>query len=226
VTVAAVILATTVGSALADADGVARVRRIADAAWSGGAFPVVVVSSDPDGAVAAVLAGSNVTLAPPVPAEGGPASQICRGIRVAEDAVVETDASLVWPVHLCWVDPETVTSLIEAHGSDRSSVLRPAYRGEAGWPVLVPLAQLDALASLAPIRTLSEVIADLEADGVAVRSVELGDPGAVYPGETPRGALPPYAGPPTAQGGDSREWGALVADRPDDAPLEGPRAVG
>jgi CTP:molybdopterin cytidylyltransferase MocA len=225
VTVAAIILSETAESALADADGVARVRRIADAAWSGGAFPVVVVSLDPDGGVAAALAGSNVTLAQPAPAEGGPVAQICRGIRVAEAAVVETDASLLWPVHLCWVDPETVTSLIEAHGADRSSVLRPAYRGEAGWPVLVPLAHLDTLASLAASRRPAELIADLAADGVAVRSVELGDPGAVYLAETPRAALPPYVGPPTPQSGRHHEWGAQVADRPDDAPLEGPRVA-
>ena len=48
-TVAAVILAACPESALADADGLSAVRRIADAAWSGGATPVVVVSSDPDG---------------------------------------------------------------------------------------------------------------------------------------------------------------------------------
>jgi CTP:molybdopterin cytidylyltransferase MocA len=223
VTVAAVILAATAASALGDADGVARVRRIADAAWSGGAFPVVVVASDPDGEVAAVLAGSNVTLALPAPVEGGPVAQIRRGIRVAEDAVVETDAALVWPAPHCWVDPETLTSLIEAHGADRSSVLRPAYRGEAGWPVLLPLAHLDRLASLAASRTPPELIADLEAAGVAVRCIELGDPGAVYQAETPRGALPPYDGPPTPQSGQRHEWGARVADSPDDAPLEGPR---
>jgi CTP:molybdopterin cytidylyltransferase MocA len=223
VTVAAVILAATAESALGDADGVARVRRIVDAAWSGGAFPIVVVAFDPDGDVAAALAGSNVTLVLPAPAEGGPVAQICRGIRVAEDAVVETDAVLVWTAHHCWVDPETLTSLIEAHGADRSSVLRPAYRGEPGWPILLPLAHLDRLASLAANRMPAELIADLEAAGVAVRSIELGDPGAVYQAETPRGALPPYDGPPTAQSDRRYEWGARVADSPDDAPLEGPR---
>ena len=46
-TVAAVILAASVESALGDAAGVARVRRIADAAWAGGATPIVVVSPKP-----------------------------------------------------------------------------------------------------------------------------------------------------------------------------------
>ena len=51
-TVAAVILAASPASALADADGTPAIRRLADVAWAGGATPVVVCSSDPDGAVA------------------------------------------------------------------------------------------------------------------------------------------------------------------------------
>jgi len=225
VTVAAVIFAATPGSALRDADGVPCVRRIADAAWSGGALPVVVVAADPDGRVAVALAGSNVTLAVRGPTEDGPLARIRRGIGVAVEAVVETDAALVWPVEHCWVDPETLTSLLEAHGVDRTSLLRPAYRGEPGWPALLPLTHFDRLASLATDRLPIEVIADLAAAGVPIRSVELGDPGAVYPAETPRGALPPYEGPPTPHDSQRHEWGARIADSPDDAPLEGPRVA-
>ena len=57
------------------------VRRIADSAWAGGATPIVVVSFDPDGQVAAALAGAPVTLAEPAPAEQGPAAQMARGAR-------------------------------------------------------------------------------------------------------------------------------------------------
>ncbi len=70
-TVAAAVLAATPESALADADGTTRIRRIVDAAWSGGAIPVVVVSFDPDGAVAVALAGAEVTLGAPVQPEVG-----------------------------------------------------------------------------------------------------------------------------------------------------------
>jgi hypothetical protein len=51
-TVAAVILSASADGAVADADGLPSVRRIADAAWSGGAVPIVVVSFDPSGGVA------------------------------------------------------------------------------------------------------------------------------------------------------------------------------
>src|SRR6185295_9603045 len=124
-TVAAVILAASPESALADADGMPAVAGIADAAWSGGATPIIVVSFDPDGAVATALAGAPVTLAEPVPAERGPAAQMARGTEVALAEVVETDAVLLWPARMAWVGPETITSLIETHGTREGDLLRP-----------------------------------------------------------------------------------------------------
>ena len=221
-TVAAVILAATPESALADADGLASVRRIADVAWSGGATPIVVVSSDPDGTVAAALAGSPVTLAEPAPLEGGPVAQMRRGIEVARAQIEEVDGVLIWPALLTWVDPETITSLIEAHGADPEPMLRPVWRGESGWPALLPIAHLGAFAAVAPDRMPDDVLADLAAAGVAVRSIELGDPATMLDRSVARNELPPYEGPPVPAAGHVHEWGAQVADQPDDAPLEGP----
>jgi hypothetical protein len=82
-TVAAVILSASPDGAVADADGLPSVRRIADAAWSGGAVPIVVVSFDPSGDVATALTGAPVTLAEPAPTEKGPPGQMVRGIDVA-----------------------------------------------------------------------------------------------------------------------------------------------
>src|SRR5215210_7690250 len=135
-TVAAVILAATAASALADVEGTPSVRRLVDVAWAGGAVPVVVGAPDPDGGVVRALAGAAATYAEPAPLDAGPVGQICRVIDVARAAVSETSAALVWPARMGWVDAETVTSLIEAHGTDPETVLRPAYRGTAGWPAL------------------------------------------------------------------------------------------
>jgi len=223
VTVAAVVLAARPESALEDADGLPRVRRIVDAAWSGGAVPIIVVSFDPDGAVAAALAGSEAVLAEPVPLpEGLPARQIRRGIEVAVETVRGVDGALVWPARMGWVGPETITSLIEAHGVDRRSILRPAYAGEAGWPVLLPTSATAAIAALAPDRMPDDVIADLVAGGIAARDIELGDPGTTHDGSTPRDQLPPYLGPEEPAAPHSHEWGAALADEPEDMPLEGP----
>ena len=221
-TVAAVILAASPESALADADGSPAVRRIADAAWSGGATPLVVVSRDPDGSVAAALAGSPVTLAEPGPAAGGPAAQMTRGVEVAQGEIVDTDAVLLWPARMTWVGPETVTSLIELHGTAPTALLRPTWEGDPGWPALLPVAALPMLRSVPADRMPSDVLADLVAGGVPERLIELGDPGVAIDGRTPRPDLPPYVGPEEPIAGHVHEWGAAQAETPDDGPLEGP----
>jgi CTP:molybdopterin cytidylyltransferase MocA len=222
VTVAAVILAATPESALADVDGAPRARRLADAAWAGGAFPVVVVVPDPVGSVAPTLAGAPVTLVEPAPPEGGPVAQIVRGVDVAVGEVTETDAAIIWPARMAWVDPETITSLIEAHGVDPEPILVPAYRGETGWPALLPIACLARLRTVGASLTPDEILLELGRAGIPLRALDLGDPGSIHDGDTPRSELPPFDGPPEPTSGHAHEWGAEVADRPDDAPLEGP----
>jgi hypothetical protein len=221
VTVAAVILAASQESALADVEGQARVRRIADAAWSGGAIPIVVVAEDPDGGVAAALSGAAVTLAEPAPVHLGPAAQIARGMQVAAAEVRDTDAVLVWPARMVWVGPESVTSLIEAHGVDLGTILQPAFLGEPGWPVLVPMAAVASLVSAKPDRMPGGLIDDLAAT-TPRRFVELGDPGTVHDAATARADLPAYDGPPEPVAAHTHEWGAALADAAEDVPLEGP----
>jgi len=222
VTVAAIILAANTDSALADADGMASVRRIADVAWSGGATPIIVVAHDPEGTVATALAGSPVTLAEPAPTEAGPAGQMAHGIDVALGIVRETGGALIWPARMTWVGPETVTSLIEAHGPNAGALLTPTFDDAPGWPILLPLEALPALRAVGADRMPPTIPAELAAAGVPQRLLALGDPGTTHDRETPRSDLPPYAGPSEPAGGHVHEWGAVMADEPDDGPLEGP----
>jgi CTP:molybdopterin cytidylyltransferase MocA len=222
VTVAAVILAATPESALSDAAGRPSVRRIVESAWAGGAVPIVVVSADPDGAVAQALDGSAARLIGPAPGESGPVGQIVRGIHAAAEQVVETDAALVWPARIVWADPETVTSLIERHGISEGILLRPSYDGQPGWPALVPLSAVDGLALLAADRMPDDLLADLEAAGVPLERVDVGDPGVVHDRDTPIDSLPEYRGPPEPVGGPPPEWGLDDAAEPDQVALEGP----
>ena len=206
-TVAAVILSATAEGSLADTLGQPRVRRLVDLAWSGGALPIVVVSPDPDGGVVAAIAGTEAS-----------AGQMVRGVELAETEVGETSAALLWPGRMTWVGPETITSLIEAHGTDPGTLLRPAWHGDAGWPVLLPIRHLDALRGIAPDRMPPDVVADLAAS-IPSRLVELGDPGVVHGADTPFVDLPAYDPP----AGSGREWGADVAaaaglPEPDRAP--------
>jgi CTP:molybdopterin cytidylyltransferase MocA len=223
VTVAAVILAASPESALADVEGQSRVRRIADAAWSGGALPIVVVSFDPDGAVAASLAGASITLAEPVPPpKAAPAAQMARGIQVAGSLVTDLSGAFIWPARMVWVSPETITSMIEAHGVDRSTMLRPSYDGEEGWPVLIPTDHVGLLRAVAPDRMPNDVLSDVIAAGLSARTIELGDPGVTHDAATPRDQLPEYFGPTEPAAAHSHEWGAALADSPEDSPIEGP----
>jgi CTP:molybdopterin cytidylyltransferase MocA len=209
-TVAAIILSATPDGAVADTLGQPRVRRLADLAWSGGALPIIVISPDPEGAVAGALAGSEAVYGSPAPAETGPVGQIVRGCELAAAEVQDTTAFLLWPARMAWVGPETITSLIEAHGTDAGMILRPAWHGEPGWPVLVPAIHLAALRAIRPDRMPPQIIEDLVAAAPS-RIVEMGDPGVVHDVDTPPADLPAYEGPPDPPAGHTHEWGADVA---------------
>jgi CTP:molybdopterin cytidylyltransferase MocA len=123
--------------------------------------------------------------------------------------VRDTTAVLLWPARMTWVGPETITSLIEAHGADLGTLLRPSWDGDPGWPVLLPTVHLAALRAVAPDRMPPEVVTDLAA-AVPSRIVEMGDPGVVTDVDTALADLPPYEGPPDPPAGHSHEWGADV----------------
>jgi CTP:molybdopterin cytidylyltransferase MocA len=221
-TVAAIVLARDDADALGDAAGRPAARRIVEAAWAGGALPIVVVAPGPEGPLEAALAG---TPALAVRTEPGAtdASSLALGASAARDHVAETDAVLAWPARMAWVDPETVTSLIEAHGVWPGDVLRPAWAGASGWPALVPLARLPGLLDGAG-GDLDARFADLRGD-LAARALELGDPGAVRDRSVPVDALPAYEGPPEPVSGPPPEWGAAAGERADaEDPVRSPRA--
>jgi CTP:molybdopterin cytidylyltransferase MocA len=222
VTVAAVILHARLEGALADAAGRPAVRRAVESAWAGGATPVVVVSYDVDGAVAGALAGSPAILAEPAPAESGPVGQMARGISVALASVADTEGALIWPGRMTWVDAETVTSLIEAYGPRRGSVLRPSYNGEAGWPVLVPAQHVATLAALGPSLMPDDLMSSLFGAVAGSSLIDTGDPGVIHDISVSLDALPAYEGPSVPVAGHAPEWGAAAAEMPDDVPLEGP----
>jgi hypothetical protein len=144
-----------------------------------------------------------------------------RGIEVALGDVRDVSAALLWPARLTWVGAETVTSLLEAHGVLPGRLLRPTFDDEAGWPVLLPVEGLDALRGVAASRMPPEIVDDLAA-AMSVEPIDLGVPGTTHDRSTDRRDLPPYAGPDGPPGGHVHEWGAALADAPDDAPLEGP----
>jgi CTP:molybdopterin cytidylyltransferase MocA len=210
-TVAAVILSATTEGALADTLGQPRVRRLVDIAWSGGALPVVVVAPDPEGAIAAAIVGSEAVYGTPAPPEAGPAGQMLRGAEVARAEVSDITGVLLWPGRMTWVGPETITSLIEAHGVAPGSLLRPGWQGEVGWPVLLPISAVEHLRAVSSERMPADIV-DEVAGYVTTQVVDVGDPGIHFDADTPIGELPPYEGPPEPPGGHRHEWGDAVAE--------------
>ncbi len=216
-TVAAVILATPPDLGPGDPSARAGVRRAVETAWAGGAMPIVVVAADPDGLLAGALAGSQATLVTPAPLDTGPMAHLARGMRVAVDLVSGTDAVLAWPARFAWVGPETVTSLLQAHGLDPDTPLRPRWQGEDGWPVLVPVPWL---ASREPRRagpSRDDLASELLDADTPTRSLDLGDPGSVIDRTTPIDALPPYQGP-SEPPVTPPDWGASVPDAIEELP--------
>ena len=208
-TVAAVIVSSDAQEAVEDSAGRAAVRRIVDAAWAGGALPIVVVADDVDGAVSAVLAGSPAVLIPS--SEMGGTTDYLDGSDAAQAAVQETSAALLWPARMVWVDPETVTSLIEAHGRQNDRIARPAWQGTPGWPVMLPSERISEVLS-GPNTDIESALSGLVDE---IRLLELGDPGSVFGREVNLEALPGYEGPLERVGGPPPEWGAAAADTPD-----------
>ncbi|MGC8634559.1 MAG: NTP transferase domain-containing protein [Candidatus Limnocylindrales bacterium] len=213
-TVAAVIFSTRTEDATALLDGVACVRHVADAAWSGGAIPIAVVAPDPDGAVADALSGSSVDLVALALAGAGASELILLGIEAAAASVAETTAALLWPVRMAWIDAGTATALIEAHAGAPAAVLRPSWAGQPGWPALVPLALVGMLRALAPDLSPDRLLAGMEEAGAPLRLLDLGDPGATHDVSTPRARLPAYAGPEQPVTGHPPDWGSDVAQAP------------
>lgn len=208
-TVAAIIAAEDERDMLAEAAGRPAVRRIVDSAWAGGALPIVVVADDPDGHVAAALAGTPARVV--ARGQTSPDEAIHGAVGVAREMVGQTDALLCWPATMTWVDPETVTSLIEGHGVWPATVLRPGFHGRAGWPVLIPVADLAASPDGG-----SPAGGDLPLRAEArerLRQIETGDPGSVHDRHVLLDDLAPYEGPPEPVGGPPPDWGAAAADQ-------------
>ena len=199
-TVAAIVIVPDSAAALADVEGEPAITRLVQSAWAGGALPIVVVCPSIDEAFQGIAADLQVVLVQPDPAEPHGIAWFAGGQKAAARAVTETTASLLWPFRYSWVDPETVTSLIEAHGASLDSIIRPAYAAQPGFPILVPNSLADRLAALFGVHG-EEAIDTLTAAGIPTLTVELGDPGIVHDAATPRSSLPNYQGPPAQDRG-------------------------
>ena len=215
-TVAAIVLVPDATAALSDADGEPVIRRLVHAAWAGGALPIVAVCVEPSAELRGALTDLPAVVAHPADGQTPGSAWFVVGVRAAIAAVSETTAALLWPFRYTWVDPETVTSLVEASGVTPGSIVRPAFLGQPGFPILVPASLTARLAEKMGLHGW-EAVEELVAEGVPLRIVEMGDPGIIHDIGTPQAELPGYQGPTGPAGGPPPEWNAALA-----AQIEGP----
>jgi len=134
-TVAALILANP--ESLTSGSPSPALNRLIEAAWSGGAHPILIAGLDVEQSFAPL---AKTTDAPNAKAAGEEALRIVGG----------TSALLTLPIAHAGVDPETITALIAAHGRDAGVTLCAAFNGSAGPIQLTPLAILEADAGQPP----------------------------------------------------------------------------
>ena len=177
-TVAALILADP--QSLTSGSPTPALTRLIEAAWSGGAHPILIAGLAAEHDFAPL---AQTTRAASVKAAGAEARQIVGG----------TSALLTLPVANAGVDPETITALIAAHGRNREVALRAAFKGSAGPIQLTPLPLLEGGDELLPtLIECGDEAAILPSDGRSRLSYEAppADTNAVDPWER-RGELNP-----------------------------------
>jgi len=203
--------------------GLPRVRRLADVAWAGGALPIIVVAGDPEEKIA------KASPAPPSRSPSPPRRSRARSARSSAGSTSRSPRSTRRTPRSSgrpgWsgVGPETVTSLIEAHGLYPGEMLRPSWDAKPGWPALLPVGHVEALRALPADRMPDGPPHGPRGRGRAHAPARPGRPGhdvrcAHDAPRTPRTTSAPTA--PTA--GHVHEWGAAAAETPEDAPLSGP----
>ena len=128
-TVAALILASD--SSLVGVHPSPALRRLIEAAWSGGAHPILVAGLTEAVDFAPLAQQTEANTAEAASAEA---------LRL----VGGTTALLSLPVTHAGIDPETITSLIAAHGRTPGATLHATHNGAAGPIRLTPLAHISS----------------------------------------------------------------------------------
>ena len=111
------------------APGVVRpeLSRLVEAAWSGGAHPILI-------------SGLTANESAPTLSRATSSAEFAAVAGDALGEVAGTTAVITLPLSHAGVDPETITALIAAHGRQGEQVLVAARNGEAGPIRLTPIA--------------------------------------------------------------------------------------
>jgi molybdenum cofactor cytidylyltransferase len=142
--------------------------------------PVFVIGRPDDAPLAARVRESGATLVINPAADRGQLSSILAGLDAASRA--GADAIVVMPVDVPLISRAVVEALLAAAAADDALILRAAYRGQHGHPVLFKRAVFDELRSADPSLGARAVV---RADPRRVLDVEVDEPGVAFDIDTP-----------------------------------------
>jgi CTP:molybdopterin cytidylyltransferase MocA len=164
--------------ALLRVEGTTFVRRILDTLHAGGIHDVVVVlrSGHTETSAEVIAGGGRVVVNPR--ADEGQLSSLLAGLAAVD--APDVDAALVTLVDVPLIQPSTVRALIERAAHRMAPVLRAAYRGGHGHPVVFTRAVFDAIRRADPAVGAKAVLR-----AVAVEDIEVDDPFVIRDVDTP-----------------------------------------
>jgi CTP:molybdopterin cytidylyltransferase MocA len=142
--------------------------------------PVFVIGRPDDAPLTARVRESGAILVVNPTADRGQLSSILAGLEAASR--VGADAIVVMPVDVPLISQAVVEALLTTAASDDALILRAAYRGQHGHPVLFKRAVFDELRSADPSVGARAVV---RADPHRVIDVEVDEPGVAFDIDTP-----------------------------------------
>jgi molybdenum cofactor cytidylyltransferase len=154
-------------------DGDTFVTRLARSLVEGGVTSVFVVGRPDDDPLQRELLAASVQFIPNADADRGQLSSIVAGVDAVDAPGVA--GLLVTPVDAPLVSPATIRALLTAFAEQRAPVVRAAYRGRHGHPVIFARALFDdlrradaSIGAKAVVRAYAATRLDLDVDDPAV----------------------------------------------------------
>jgi molybdenum cofactor cytidylyltransferase len=164
---------------VAQHEGKALVRHVAEAALGAGLAPVIVVTGHAEEAVADALAGLDVTLVRNPDYASGMASSLNAGLA----SVPAVDAALVLLGDMPLVSASLIAQLVQAfRDNPQAAAVLPVHAGVRGNPVLLSSALFSDLAKLTGDAGARQILRGRDADVV---EVDVNEPAARLDVDTP-----------------------------------------
>jgi molybdenum cofactor cytidylyltransferase len=164
--------------ALLQVQGRTFVRRILDTLHSGGIHDIVVVLRPQQPAAAAEVVAAGAGVVENAHADAGQLSSLVAGLDALEGPGVES--VLVTLVDVPLIQPSTIRVLVERAASSPAPIVRAAFRGRHGHPVVFKRRVFDALRAADPAVGARAVLR-----AFSVEDVEVDDPFVVEDVDTP-----------------------------------------